>query len=187
MRAPAWPGNLRTTSRKRDVAPARYRDWVVSLAFRLIGDRETALDVLQETFAYVLRKFPGFKLTARFTTFLYPVVRHVAIAQRRKAQRLVLSESPPDPEDNTPGPEADTPRERLTALMENLPEAQRETLLLRYVESMSLEEIAEALDVPVGTVKSRINRGRVELARRLQRKKKQWSAPPPKASGGGVS
>src|SRR2546423_15536798 len=63
----------------------RYRDWVVGLAHRIIGDSDAALDVMQETFLYFLRKFPGFKLTANFKTFLYPAVRNLAIAARQKA------------------------------------------------------------------------------------------------------
>src|SRR5262249_56975721 len=70
----------------------RYRDWVVALAFRFTGDSDAALDVLQETFLYVLRKFPGFRLTAHFKTFLYPAVRNLSIAARRKAERYQASE-----------------------------------------------------------------------------------------------
>ena len=60
----------------------RHRDWVVSLAYRFTGDRELALDVLQETFLYFLRKFPGFILTAQLKTFLYPAVRNLSISAR---------------------------------------------------------------------------------------------------------
>src|ERR1041385_8586413 len=65
----------------------RYRDWVTALAFRFTGDESLALDVLQETFLYFLKKFPGFKLTAQLKTFLYPVVKNLSIAARRKAER----------------------------------------------------------------------------------------------------
>ena len=68
----------------------RYRDWVVRLALRFTADREEALDVMQDTFAYLLKKFPGFRLTARMTTFLYPVVRNIALThgRRRREQSL---------------------------------------------------------------------------------------------------
>src|SRR5881398_3375531 len=71
----------------------RYRDWVVSLAYRFTGDRELALDVLQETFLYFVKKFPGFQLTASLKTFLYPAVQHLSIAARRQAQRFQSNES----------------------------------------------------------------------------------------------
>ena len=57
-------------------------------ALRFLADQSLALDVLQETFLYLLSKFPGFKLTARLTTFLYPAVKNLSIAQRRKAKRF---------------------------------------------------------------------------------------------------
>src|SRR5687768_16771157 len=58
----------------------RHRDWVVNLAFRFVGDRDLALDVLQETFLYFVKKFPGFRLTANLKTFLYPAVKNLSIA-----------------------------------------------------------------------------------------------------------
>ena len=66
----------------------RYRDWVARLAQRICGNENDALDVVQETFLYLHRKFPGFVLSARLTTFLYPVVRHLAQAIRRKRGRM---------------------------------------------------------------------------------------------------
>ena len=62
----------------------RYRDWVVRLARRITGNDADALDVLQETFAYLLGKFPGLRLTARMTTFLYPAVKHLSLVARSK-------------------------------------------------------------------------------------------------------
>src|SRR5690242_13261723 len=71
----------------------RYRDWAIHLAFRWTGNRELALDVLQETFFSFAKRFPGFKLTARLQTFLYPVIRNIAISARRKHDRYALDES----------------------------------------------------------------------------------------------
>src|SRR5258708_32692937 len=74
-------------SRAFEALYLRYRDWVVALAYRFTGDNDLALDVLQETFLYFLKKFPGFVLTAQFKTFLYPAVKNLSIAARRKAER----------------------------------------------------------------------------------------------------
>ena len=60
----------------------RYRDWVVSLAYRFCGHREDALDVLQETFAYLLKKLPSLELRSQMKTFLYPAVKHLALARK---------------------------------------------------------------------------------------------------------
>src|SRR3954463_4610126 len=65
----------------------RHRDWVARLAVRFTQNHDDAMDVVQETFAYLVRKFPGFRLTASLTTFLYPAVKHLALAARRKRIR----------------------------------------------------------------------------------------------------
>lgn len=129
----------------------RYRDWVAHMAFRFTGDRHLALDVLQETFLYFSRKFPGFRLTARLTTFLYPAVRNFSIAARRKKERYV-------PIDTTDEAIVETRQMDETAhLVAALPEEQGEVLLLRFVDGMSMEEIAQAMRIPLGTVKSRLH------------------------------
>jgi RNA polymerase sigma-70 factor, ECF subfamily len=65
----------------------RHRDWVASLACHFTGDPDMALDVLQETFLYLLRKFPGFRLTSQLKTFLYPAVRNLSIAVKASRRR----------------------------------------------------------------------------------------------------
>jgi RNA polymerase sigma-70 factor (ECF subfamily) len=137
----------------------RHRDWVAGLAFRLVGDHGLAMDVLQETFLYVLRKFPGFHLTCQFRSFLYPAVRNLAIAARKKAGRAQDSGSLDLPSLEAPATKDDSgvDRTHLTAVLALLSEVQREVLLLRFVDGMSLKEIAEALGVPTGTVKSRLH------------------------------
>ncbi len=135
----------------------RHRDWVVRLAYRFTGSRDDALDVLQETFTYLLRKFPGFRLTARMTTFLYPVVKHLSLAARRKSARYVSDDQAlKDIPAETPIGGTET-RDDLAQVLSMLPEAQREVVLMRFVDDMSLAEIAQALDIPLGTVKSRLH------------------------------
>ena len=135
----------------------RYRDWVYRLAWRFTGNRADALDVLQETFTYLLGKFPGFELTAAMTTFLYPVVRHVSSTIRSKSSR-VASEKEVLEELAAPGSgESENCRSELAAVLIVLPDEQREVLLMRFVEDMSLQEIGAALAIPVGTVKSRLH------------------------------
>jgi RNA polymerase sigma-70 factor (ECF subfamily) len=127
----------------------RYRDWVVHMAYRFTGDRDLALDVLQETFLYLSRKFPGFRLTAKLTTFLYPAVRNYSIAARRKQERFSSEIMEPPP--------TEPPNESIVDLLASLPEEQREVLLLRFVDGMTMDEIGAALQVPSGTVKSRLH------------------------------
>jgi RNA polymerase sigma-70 factor (ECF subfamily) len=137
----------------------RYRDWVVRLARRFTGHDDDALDVLQETFGYVFRKFPGFELTASMTTFLYPVVKNLSIAARRKRTRQ--AQFPDDASAAEPaapvGVDHEAGRGELATLLADLPEGQRDVLLMRFVDGMSLAEIGEALAIPEGTVKSRLH------------------------------
>ena len=143
----------------------RYSGWAAALALRFIRNREDAMDVVQEAFIYLLGKFPGFELTCQFKTFMYPVVRSRAIDRLRKQGRSTSAQSMIDHEmliDNREGNPADgveSSRQKLATLMQALPEAQRETLLLRFVDDLSMEEIAVATAVPVGTVKSRLHHG----------------------------
>jgi RNA polymerase sigma-70 factor (ECF subfamily) len=133
----------------------RYRDWVAGLAFRFTGDREDALDVLQETFSYLWRKVPGLRLTASMKTFLYPAVKHLSISTARRKARYAGSE--PASEPVAPPVPAGSAREELAAAMDALAEVHREVVLLRFVDDLSLQEIAAVLDVPLGTVKSRLH------------------------------
>ena len=142
----------------------RHRDWVARLARRFCGNDNDVLDVVQETFLYLHRKFPGFRLTARLTTFLYPVVKHLALAIKKKRARMGEDLGTLD---LLPSPQANSTQEGiddLRAVLSAVPEIHREVLLMRYVDDMSLEEISTALSIPLGTVKSRIHNALKALA-----------------------
>jgi RNA polymerase sigma-70 factor (ECF subfamily) len=141
-----------------DVLYFRYRGWVANLAYRFTTDNDASLDVLQETFIYVLKKFPGFRLTANFKTFLYPAVRNLSIAARRKAQRYQSAENEQAGLQDIPGPETTLHGQSdLHYILASLSEEHQEVLLLRFVDGLRLAEIAEALSIPTGTVKSRLH------------------------------
>jgi RNA polymerase sigma-70 factor (ECF subfamily) len=136
----------------------RYRDWVVGLVFRFTGSEDLALDVLQETFLYVLRKFPGFRLTASFKTFLYPAVKNLSISARQKAARYQSSEAEQMFLASVAATDsAATQTNELAIVLARLSEEHREVLLLRFVDGLDLAEIAEAMNIPLGTVKSRLH------------------------------
>lgn len=140
-----------------DVLYYRYRDWCLRLAYRFTRDRDDALDVLQETFAYLARKFPGFVLTASMTTFLYPVVKNGALAVRRKRRRLVTGAEESIEIPVAEHPEAESSRDALAQVLATIADPSREVLLMRFVDGLKLHEIAAVLAVPVGTVKSRLH------------------------------
>lgn len=142
----------------------RYRDWVVNLALRFVPgrDRELALDVMQDTFMYLLRKFPGFELTAQLKTFLYPVVRHNALAMHRSRRLVGQKDDPPIESWPHLGHElgqamASDDLAALRAALEMLDPGQREVVILRFADDLSLQEIAQAMELPLGTVKSRLH------------------------------
>jgi RNA polymerase sigma-70 factor, ECF subfamily len=136
----------------------RHRDFVLRVARRFAGDRELALDALQDTFAYLLRKFPpagdGLHLTAKLETLLYPVAKNSAITARRKVARL-SGAGDAELEELLAAPESQS--DSLDAALARLSPERREVLTLRFVDDLSLAEIASALQVPLGTVKSRLH------------------------------
>ena len=151
----------------------RHKEWVANLAYRWTGDRELALDVLQETFFYFARKFPGFSLTAKFHTFLYPVVRNLSISARRKTDRFQSEGIVPEAAEQAAPPTALGDEENLRAALAGLSEEHREVLWLRFVDGLSLQEIAMAMEIPLGTVKSRLHHG-LETLRQDERTKKSF-------------
>jgi RNA polymerase sigma-70 factor (ECF subfamily) len=136
----------------------RYRDWVVTLAYRSTGDRDLALDVLQETFLYFVKKFPGFRLTASLKTFLYPAVQHLSIAARRQAQRFQSTETELQQIETARSVSPVTAEhDLLQAVLASLSPEHREVVMLRFIDGFSLAEVATTLDIPLGTVKSRLH------------------------------
>lgn len=135
----------------------RHRAFVWRTALRMTGgDEHAALDVSQEVFAWLLMRCrKRLTLTAKLSTFLYPAIRNIALTRLRRTSREVLGQVPERP---APG-EPDEPQaaDTLEAILAGLPEPQREVLLLRFLEDMTLLEIATALDIPTGTVKSRLH------------------------------
>ena len=150
----------------------RYRDWVAGLAFRFTADSEMALDVMQETFLYLARKFPGFILTAQLKTFLYPAVRNLSIAARRRRDRFSSDETASATLEQIPNQAPDGQgSDTVIAVLDIIPEEQRDVLLLRFVDGLSLNEIATALEIPLGTVKSRLHNALGKLRQDVRTKK----------------
>ena len=135
----------RGSSAAFEILYRRHREWIVSIAFRFCGNRDDALDVLQDTFAYVWRKMPGFELRSQFRTFLYPVVKHLALSRKSGPRAEV-----PELEARATSPDAKD-------LLVGLPDEQREIVWLRFVDGLDLKDIAEVLEIPLGTVKSRLH------------------------------
>lgn len=141
----------------------RHRDFAFRVARRFARDDAEAMDAVQEAFVYLVRNAerlarPG-ALTGRLTTLLYPVIKNSALALTRKSRRLRFVDAVPSRGATAaPAPMTDASERtrRLAEALEALPEAQREVLFMRVVDGMSVSEVAAALGVSEGTVKSRL-------------------------------
>ncbi|MCA1838724.1 MAG: RNA polymerase sigma factor [Actinomycetota bacterium] len=142
----------------------RHESKVYGLCYRVLGNRADALEATQETFINVFRKMASFKHQAAFTTWLYRLATNACYDYSRKRSREpVAMERIDEPSEGDLG---DDVSERLgieAALSQLIPE-QRLAVILRDIGGLSYDEVASAMQVPVGTVKSRIARGRSALA-----------------------
>ncbi|MGA2261072.1 MAG: sigma-70 family RNA polymerase sigma factor [Acidobacteriota bacterium] len=164
----------------------RYQSMVFNLTFRILGDREEALDVSQEVFFSVFRKLHHFRGESSLKTWIYRITINRASNRCRWWNRLrrrgtisldehlskddsrTLSDSL-ESAGNTPEQDLVLQEQRLEIerSLRRLPVQQRVAVIMRDVEGLSYDEIAGLLQVSLGTVKSRIARGREELKRRL--------------------
>lgn len=159
----------------------RYQERVLNLCYRRLNDRELALDATQEAFLKAYRGLARFRAESRFYTWLFRIaVNEATTAHRRRARRRAGSldaegsegERLPEPAaDESYDPQAEVSRgdERsvLMAAIAELDEEQARVVVLRDVEQLSYQEVADILEIPLGSVKSRLHRARHALKTRL--------------------
>lgn len=151
----------------------RHRQAAYGIAYRLVGNQEDALEVVQEAFIHVMRGIQTFRGQSSFKTWLYRIVTHAALDYRRwralRTAESLDSESAPEPAADThqrsPQDEAsDRDLQRaIEKALANISEKNRAALVLFAIEGMSYKEIAEVLGISVGTVMSRIFNARQRL------------------------
>jgi RNA polymerase sigma-70 factor (ECF subfamily) len=148
----------------------RHQDRIVRHLLNLTGSREDALELAQEVFIKAWEALPSWRPDAQFHTWVYRIASNAAmdVLRRRKVVQFVALEDDYDAPSQQPGPEAQLQgRQRLRKLdaaLARLPAEQREIILLREVEGLSYDELAAALSIDEGTVKSRLARARAALA-----------------------
>ena len=189
---PEQPADAELVARARrgdreafDELVLRYQDRVYAMAQRMLGNRDDALDTAQEIFLSVYRGLDRFEGASRFSTWLYRVTvnrcrdelrRRATVKHTRPASLHAAADrddaAQPEPASTNPGPEERAIGREAAALLEQaigeLPEDAREVLLLRDVEDLAYDDIAAVLEVPVGTVRSRLNRARTLLRDRIR-------------------
>jgi RNA polymerase sigma-70 factor (ECF subfamily) len=158
----------------------RYNGRLYNFIYRFVGDRETAEDIVQETFLRAFRKRKEYRAIANFSTWLFTIAGNLAKSELRRRKRWRLFSLERDEETDTgmdlPDESARPDRVAESTLADGqiqqaiaaLPDNYRQVVLLRDVQGMSYQEISEIVDCPVGTVKSRVNRARLKLQQKLK-------------------
>jgi RNA polymerase sigma-70 factor (ECF subfamily) len=148
----------------------RHADRIHGVCRRILAHPEDALDATQEAMIAIARGIARFDGRAAFSTWCYRIATNAAIDELRRARRRPLPAHPdaPEPVASTSGPaEVVAARVDVDAALRELPEEFRVAVVLRDLCDLDYAEIAEALDVPAGTVRSRISRGRALLVEQL--------------------
>ncbi|MBN2103378.1 sigma-70 family RNA polymerase sigma factor [bacterium] len=159
----------------------RYKDPLINFVYHFLGDRIDAEDVVQETFLRVYRNKHLYRNIAKFSTWIYTIASNLAkteLRRRRRRRLLSLSQIGFDDKDfELPDEETQTPEGIVDGEMHGqiiqkeidaLPVKFKEVVVLRDVQEFSYEEISQILGIPIGTVKSRVNRGRLRLQKKLK-------------------
>ncbi len=153
----------------------KYQDRLFNTVFHVVGHAEDARDIVQETLVQAFLKLESFEHRSAFYTWLYRIAFNVAVAQRRRRRGAVSMDHMPDA--NPISPAVEGPAERLDRkercgqvrqAIAQLPPEYRTVLVLREIDGCDYETIAEILDLPIGTVRSRLHRGRLQLRETLR-------------------
>ena len=160
----------------------RHRIAIFHIILKIVQDRETADDLVQETFMKAFSSLATYRSEYRFSTWLYKIAANCSIDFLRKKRIKALSLDRPingdsdqreyDVPDYSYHPERDLVRKEqrfsIKEAISSLPEKYREVIIYRHQDDKSYEEIAELMDIPVGTVKARIFRARELLKKKLK-------------------
>lgn len=157
-----------------------YKDRLFNLAYRILGNRTDAEDILQDTFMKVYVHLNSYQADYKFSTWIYRIATNACIDRLRKRKSDLSLDEESETSEGTEGTDLyariaslgmstedsairNETHFEIRQAMESLPPSYRSVILLRYVHELSLQEISEAVNLPVSTVKTRIHRGREAL------------------------
>jgi|TARA_Y100000992_G_scaffold194854_1_gene132465 RNA polymerase sigma-70 factor (ECF subfamily) len=158
----------------------RYKDKLLNFVFQFLGDIEQAEDVVQDTMLRLYEKKHYYKEIAKFSTWIYTIARNLANTELRKRKRrktTYLSQmSKEERQYEIPAVQDDVDQslhnefinDRIQSAINNLPEHFKLVIILRDIQELSYDDISNIVEVPLGTIKSRINRARIQLQAELQ-------------------
>ncbi len=163
-----------------DILVRRYKDQLLNFVYRFVGNRTDAEDIVQETFLRVYKNKHMYKEIAKFSTWVYTIAGNLAKTElRRRKRHKIFSVSNfvneekdydiPD-QDHSPEKKVDSAIQEgiIQKAIEKLPAKFKEVIILRDIQGFAYEEISQILNIPLGTVKSRVNRGRLKLQEDLK-------------------
>ncbi|MFN9720971.1 MAG: sigma-70 family RNA polymerase sigma factor [Planctomycetota bacterium] len=175
---------IKGNPRAFDELVVRYQDRLVHSLEHTLGSREDALDIAQQAFVLAWRKLSSFRREAQFYSWLYRIARNVAISRSRRHQvssgslDQMLDGTAFEPADDRNGAAPESAMEQAEQIrlvqqaLKRVSEEFRQPLVLKEIDGFSYEEIAEILEIPLGTVRSRIFRARQEMIDILRRNMK---------------
>ncbi len=158
----------------------RYKDRLLNFVFQFLGDMEQAEDVVQDTMLRLYEKKHYYKEIAKFSTWIYTIARNLANTELRKRKRrktTYLSHMSKDErqyeipavQDNVDQSlHNEFIQDRIKSAISKLPEHYKMVIILRDIQELSYDDISNIVGVPLGTIKSRINRARLQLQADLQ-------------------
>ena len=163
-----------------EVIVNRYKDRLYNFVLRFVKDQHTAEDIVQDTFLRAYRNRESFQAVAKFSTWIYTIAGNLAKSELRRRKRwrflsigvqnedtgatFELPDTSATPDSNT---ETMLAESRIQEAISRLPDRYREAVILRDIEGLDYDEISQIIGCPLGTVKSRINRGRLRLQEEL--------------------
>lgn len=155
---------------------ARYQDRLFNSLLRMVGSHEDAADAVQDAFVQAFVKLESFRGASQFYTWLYRIAMNAALSRRRRRRPSASLDHAKETVGEEPSSEAAGPEdavlshervEHVQAALASLGDEHRQILVLREIDGCAYEEIAEILELPVGTVRSRLFRARVQLKEQL--------------------
>jgi RNA polymerase sigma-70 factor (ECF subfamily) len=157
----------------------RYQRPISAYVYRMVGDYDAALDLTQEVFIKVYGSLARYRPEYKFSTWIYKIAHNAAIDHLRRyssREQSLISEFDGEQkelriESRRPSPEQESEREEqraeIEAVVQQLPPAYRELIILRHSHDLSYDEIAEVMELPLGTVKNRLFRAREVMRQEL--------------------
>jgi RNA polymerase sigma-70 factor, ECF subfamily len=152
-----------------EILVQRFKNPLTNYVYRFLGDYDSCVDVVQDTFVKVYRYKDNYSSLAKFSTWIYTIAGNLARTEyQRKRRRNFFSISSLGDEEKSFDIPDNSNRPDVAAALLKVRDSYREAVILRDVQELSYEEIAEIMKIEVGTVKSKINRGRAALQKYLK-------------------